>query len=250
MTAQAHETGHPGYRFFEKYRRPLFRVASPVTLIMNVTLYPARMTCDMVLPSTAEVSERSELPEEAAKNACGGEELFPVPSETGIAFQLYVRYLKRFVIACGIRSLTNECYRDLSTMMSNLGTLFMPAVPIIVETRDIVQVWPRIRRVIIAAAIVATVLCALAWNYTAYKASRAKSLLAEASRVRIGDSEESVLALVQRYGGFKWEPSGSTRTTMSHRPVRQRDPGGLPQSYQQADSRGHHECGRDPPNCS
>jgi hypothetical protein len=77
-----------------------------------------------------------------------------------------------------------------------------------------VQVWPRTRRVIIAAAIVATVLCAIAWNYTAYKASRAKSLLAEASRVRIGDSEASVLALVQRYGGVKWEPSGSTRTTM------------------------------------
>ena len=79
------------------------------------------------------------------------------------------------------------------------------------------QVWPRTRRVIIAAAIVATVLCAIAWNYTAYKASRAKSLLAETSRVRIGDSEASVLALVQRYGGVKWEPSGSTRTTMSPR---------------------------------
>ena len=82
---------------------------------------------------------------------------------------------------------------------------------------NIVQVWPRTRRVIIAGAIVATALCAMAWNYTAYNASRAKSLLAEASRVRIGDSEASVLALVQRYGGFKWEPSGSTRTTMSPR---------------------------------
>jgi hypothetical protein len=78
-----------------------------------------------------------------------------------------------------------------------------------------VQVWPRTRRVITAVAIVASVLCAIAWGYTAYKASRAKSLLAEASRVRIGDSEASVLALVQRYGGVKWEPSGSTRTTMS-----------------------------------
>jgi hypothetical protein len=80
-----------------------------------------------------------------------------------------------------------------------------------------VHVLPRTRRVILAVAIVATALCAMAWNYTAYKASRAKSLLAEASRVRIGDSEASVLTLVQRYGGFKWEPSGSTRTTMSPR---------------------------------
>jgi len=80
-----------------------------------------------------------------------------------------------------------------------------------------VQVWPRTSRVIIAVVIVATALCAMAWNYTAYKASRAKSLLAEAARVRIGDSEASVLALVQQYGGFKWEPTGSTRTTMSPR---------------------------------
>jgi len=77
-----------------------------------------------------------------------------------------------------------------------------------------VQVWPRTRRLIIAVAIVATVLCAAAWSYTAYEASRAKSLLAEASRVRIGDSEASVLALVQRYRGIKSEPLGSTRTTL------------------------------------
>jgi hypothetical protein len=80
-----------------------------------------------------------------------------------------------------------------------------------------VQAWPHTRRVIIAVAIVATALCAIVWNYTSYKASRAKSLLAEASRVRIGDSAASVLALVQRYGGVKWEPSGSTRTTLGPR---------------------------------
>ncbi len=68
-----------------------------------------------------------------------------------------------------------------------------------------------------AVAIVATALCAMAWTYTAYKVSRAKSLLAEASRVRIGDSEASVLTLIQRYEGVKWEPSGRTRTTMSPR---------------------------------
>ena len=82
---------------------------------------------------------------------------------------------------------------------------------------DIVQVWPRTRRLVIAVAIAAPVLCAIAWSYTAYKASRAKSLLAEASRVRIGDSEASVLALVQRYRGIKWEPTGSTRTTLGPR---------------------------------
>lgn len=57
----------------------------------------------------------------------------------------------------------------------------------------------------------------MAWSHTAYKVSRAKSLLAGAAPVRIGDSEASVLTLIQRYGGVKWEPSGSTRTTMSTR---------------------------------
>jgi hypothetical protein len=80
-----------------------------------------------------------------------------------------------------------------------------------------VQVWPRTRRVIIAVAIVVTALCAIAWSYSAYKARRAKSLLAEAPRVQIGDSEASVLALVQRHGGVKWHPSGSTRTTLGPR---------------------------------
>ena len=97
MTAQADEIGHPGYRFFEKYRRPMFRVVSPSTLIMNVTLYPARMTCDIVVsPSTLEDdSEDSELYRQAAKNACGGEDLFLITPEAGTPFQLYVRYLRR-----------------------------------------------------------------------------------------------------------------------------------------------------------
>ena len=79
------------------------------------------------------------------------------------------------------------------------------------------QVWPRARRVIIAVAIVVTALCAIAWSYTAYNARRAKSLLAEGARVQIGDSEESVLTVIQRYGGAKWEPTGSTRTTLGPR---------------------------------
>lgn len=79
------------------------------------------------------------------------------------------------------------------------------------------QVWLRTRRVIIALAIVAAALCAISWIYTAFKASRARSLLAEASRVRIGESEAAVLTLVRRYGGVKWKPSGSTRTTISPR---------------------------------
>ena len=42
-------------------------------------------------------------------------------------------------------------------------------------------------------------------------------MLADASHVRIGDSESSVLALVRQYQGIKWAPPESTRTTMSSR---------------------------------
>jgi len=80
-----------------------------------------------------------------------------------------------------------------------------------------VQVWRRTRRVIIAVVILATALFAITWSYTAYKATRAKSLLAEGARVRIDDSEASLRPLVQRYGGVKWEPTGSTRTTLGPR---------------------------------
>lgn len=44
------------------------------------------------------------------------------------------------------------------------------------------------------------------WAYVEYEVHRAESMLAELSRVQIGDTEASVLALTSRYGGFKWTP--------------------------------------------
>lgn len=44
------------------------------------------------------------------------------------------------------------------------------------------------------------------WAYAEYEAYRAKSMLAELSLVRIGDTEASILTLTSRYGGFKWTP--------------------------------------------
>jgi hypothetical protein len=60
--------------------------------------------------------------------------------------------------------------------MLSLGTLFVPAVPIIVEAREHCAELARTRRVITAVAIFATAICAIAWNYTANKASRAKRI--------------------------------------------------------------------------
>lgn len=44
------------------------------------------------------------------------------------------------------------------------------------------------------------------WAYVGYEAHRARVMLTEVSRVRVGDSETSILPLVQRYRGFKWTP--------------------------------------------
>ena len=61
-------------------------------------------------------------------------------------------------------------------------------------------------RLVIAVLVVAAVLWGSLRAYTEYEAHRAASMLAEASRLRVGDTEESVLPLVKRYGGYKWTP--------------------------------------------
>lgn len=59
--------------------------------------------------------------------------------------------------------------------------------------------------------IVALLIAAAVWvslrAYGKYEAHRAVSLLTEASVVKIGDDEASVLAFVKRYDGYKWTPT-------------------------------------------
>lgn len=80
------------------------------------------------------------------------------------------------------------------------------------------QVWPyrsfgamsRGRAIALRLVIVVLVIAAALWGslraYTAYEAHRAASMLAEASRVGVGDTEASILPLVKLYGGYKWKP--------------------------------------------
>jgi hypothetical protein len=42
------------------------------------------------------------------------------------------------------------------------------------------------------------------WAYVGYEAHRTKLLLSEISQIHLGDTEASILPLVERYGGFKW----------------------------------------------
>jgi hypothetical protein len=68
----------------------------------------------------------------------------------------------------------------------------------------------RVRTLALRFVLIALVTVASFWGllriYAQYNAHRAKSLLADASRIHIGDTEQSVLALIGRYDGFKWTP--------------------------------------------
>lgn len=61
-------------------------------------------------------------------------------------------------------------------------------------------------RVIVAMLAFGAICYGLLWACAEYEVHRASSMVAELSRVRIGDTEASVLALTSRYGGFKWTP--------------------------------------------
>jgi hypothetical protein len=59
-------------------------------------------------------------------------------------------------------------------------------------------------RFVIVALLIVVAAWGSMWAYAGYEDHRAKLMLAEVSRVHVGDAEASVLPLVQRYGGFKW----------------------------------------------
>jgi hypothetical protein len=61
-------------------------------------------------------------------------------------------------------------------------------------------------RLVLAALLICAALSGSLWAYIGYEAHRARLMLAEISQIHIGDTEASVLPLVQRYGGFKWTP--------------------------------------------
>jgi hypothetical protein len=59
-------------------------------------------------------------------------------------------------------------------------------------------------RVLVVTLLSAAALRCSLWTYVGYERHRAMSLLAETSRVRIGDTEVSILPLLGHYGGHKW----------------------------------------------
>jgi hypothetical protein len=76
---------------FKTYQRPLFRVTATTDITWNVSIWPG-VFCDYV-----EVPQGSEhTPTEGEiTDSCGGWELFPVPSQDGVPFQLLIYYTAR-----------------------------------------------------------------------------------------------------------------------------------------------------------
>jgi len=86
-------TAKPVERYLQRYRRPLFRVASPTSLTFNITLGPAGPFCDSKKPML-------DQPLQAADDGvriCGGGDSFPAPSQDQdkVPFDLFIQYETR-----------------------------------------------------------------------------------------------------------------------------------------------------------
>jgi hypothetical protein len=83
-------TAKPVERYLQRYRRPLFRVASPTSLTFNITLDPAGPFCDSKKPALDQP-----LPADDGVRICGGADSFPVPSQDEVPFDLFIQYETR-----------------------------------------------------------------------------------------------------------------------------------------------------------
>lgn len=82
----------------EKYQRPIFRVASPRDIFLDIALYPDDPDCDTVVTTIVHPDgtvKTREMTDDDYKDACGGRDYWPIPSKDRIAFDLFVRYAHR-----------------------------------------------------------------------------------------------------------------------------------------------------------
>ena len=82
------------------YKRPLFRVSSPKTIVLDVTLGQQVRNCDPAIiivrrpDGTTEKTETVGTPDDH-RDECGGWDRFPLFSDEGWSFELFVRYYSR-----------------------------------------------------------------------------------------------------------------------------------------------------------
>jgi hypothetical protein len=82
----------------EYYRRPVFRVSSPKTIVLDATLYPALPFCDpgyMFVTRPDGITEMKTVGADALRDSCGGWDRFPIFSDKDASYDLFVRYSKR-----------------------------------------------------------------------------------------------------------------------------------------------------------
>jgi hypothetical protein len=79
---------------FRPYRRPLFRVTSPETITFDFTL-PVQGTCDLTVVRIDGGTATPEDSKAAEKEFCLREDFFSISSSDGVAFQIWIRYVKR-----------------------------------------------------------------------------------------------------------------------------------------------------------
>ncbi len=74
-----------------------FRVSAPTTLVINVLLEQARLTCDGVF-----WGDTREEQSESFKDTCGGDDVVSLPATDGTPFELSIRYPARQVERYGL----------------------------------------------------------------------------------------------------------------------------------------------------
>jgi hypothetical protein len=106
MTAQ----GPPGFRF---YSRPLFRLTSLASPILNATLLVGSPCGDMIVVNRSGEPVTDEQ-WKAATERCRREELIPIPSDDSSSLHLSIRYGSRTVLG-GTYFYTGEQTRQYET---------------------------------------------------------------------------------------------------------------------------------------
>jgi len=79
------------------YQRPILRVLSPRTIVVDVTTYPPDPDCDTIVSSVTlpdGTTKTQGLTVDDYKDSCGGSDELKQPSD-GTPFSLYVRYSSR-----------------------------------------------------------------------------------------------------------------------------------------------------------
>jgi hypothetical protein len=90
LTATPTAPQDPYQTGLQEYQRPLFRVTSPTSLTLDVTLDPEGPTCERV----SALSRAPSTPDDG-ETVCGGENFFPVPSNDNVPFELFIRFRTR-----------------------------------------------------------------------------------------------------------------------------------------------------------